>query len=274
MAQTLALGPLTLPYSVLLALAVMVLAPMAGQLVARRAGVDLESVLFRMMVAGLVVARLAYVAQYSQSYLQSPLDILDIRDGGWRPLAGVVVVAIAALVMAVRRAAWRKPLAAAFGTGGLVWLLGTVALDTMSDSEGRLPAVGLRGLSGEALAMTAFKGKPTVVNFWATWCPPCRREMPVLQETQAARPDVNFVFLDQGESAEKVRSFIATHQLPIRNVLLDERGEVAAQLGVRGLPTTLFYDAQGRLIAARVGELSRATLAQRLDAVTHEQESR
>lgn len=266
MPQTLALGPLTLPFSLLLALAVMVFAPIAGQLVARRSGVELESLLFRLMVLGLVVARLAHVAQYSQSYLQSPLDILDIRDGGWRPLAGFVVVAIAALVVALRRAALRKPLAAAFGTAGLVWLLGTVALDAMTHAEDRLPAASLRGLGGETVSLAAFKGKPTVVNFWATWCPPCRREMPVLQEAQAARPDVNFVFLDQGESAEKVRSFMAAHQLPIRNALLDERGEVAAQLGVRGLPTTLFYDASGRLVASRVGELSRATLTERLDA--------
>ncbi len=155
--------------------------------------------------------------------------------------------------MAVRRAALRKPLAAAFGTAGLVWLLGTVALYTLSDSQGQLPAASLRGLGGETIAITDFKGKPTVINFWATWCPPCMREMPVLQETQAARPDVNFVFLDQGESAGKVRSFLAAHQLPIRNVLLDERGEVAATRCSR--PADLaFYDASGHLIAARVAE--------------------
>ena len=274
MAQTLALGPLTLPLSLLLALAVMVLGPLAGQLAARRLGLDLESLLFRMMVAGLVVARLGYVARYHQAYLQSPWSILDIRDGGWAPLAGMAAAAAAAIVVGVRRAALRKPLAVAFGTAGLVWLLGTLALDTLSDTEVRLPAASMQALDGQTVALADFAGKPTVVNLWATWCPPCRAEMPVLQETQAARPDVNFLFLNQGESAEKVRSYLAAQQLPLRNVLLDARGEVASQLGVRGLPTTLFYDAGGRLVATRVGELSRATLAQRLDAASPGHESR
>jgi thiol-disulfide isomerase/thioredoxin len=274
MAQTLALGPLTLPFSLLLALAVMVLAPLAGQLVGRRYGVDLESLLFRVMVVGLVVARLAYVARYRDSYLQSPLDILDIRDGGWAPWAGVAAAAVTAIYLGVRRAPLRKPLAVSFGTAALIWFVGSMALDAMTQPQSRLPAASVRGLGGETLALAGFAGKPTVINLWATWCPPCRREMPVLQEAQAARPDVNFVFLNQGESAEKVRSFLTAQQLPLRNVLLDGRGEVASQLGVHGLPTTLFYDASGRLVDSRVGELSRATLTERLDAVTHERGSR
>lgn len=274
MTQTLALGPLTLPFSLLLALTVMVLAPMAGQLAARRLGTDLESLLFRVMVAGFVVARLAYVARYSDSYLQSPLGILDIRDGGWAPWAGVAAAAVAAIYLGVRRVPLRKPLAVAFGTAALVWFLGSLALEAMTQPAGRLPTASLRGLGGETVELGDFAGRPTVVNLWATWCPPCRREMPILQEAQASRPDVNFVFLNQGESAEKVRSFLVAQQWPLRNVLLDPRGETASQLGVRGLPTTLFYDASGRLVDVRVGELSRATLAQRLDAASPEPASR
>jgi thiol-disulfide isomerase/thioredoxin len=273
MTPTLALGPLTLPFSLLLVLAVMVLAPMAGQLVARRLGTDLESMLFRVMVAGLVVARLVYVVRYNDSYLQSPLDILDIRDGGWAPWAGVAAAMVAAIIVAVRRAALRKPLTAAFGTAALIWVLGTVALDAMTRVEGRLPAASLRGLDGGTVALAGFAGKPTVVNLWATWCPPCRREMPVLQEAQAARPDVNFVFLNQGEPPEKVRAFLDAQQWALGNVLLDARGEVAKELGVHGLPTTLFYDASGRLVDARVGELSRATLTERLASASREHES-
>jgi thioredoxin-like negative regulator of GroEL len=88
--------------------------------------------------------------------------------------------------------------------------------------------------------------------------------MPVLQAAQSERPDVNFVFLNQGEAAVQVQSYLNGQQLVLQNVLLDARGEVATQLGHRALPTTLFFDARGRLIDTRVGELSRATLAQRL----------
>ena len=266
MTQTLALGPLTLPYSLLLVLAVIVIAPVAGQWVARRLGTDLESLPFRVMVVGFVVARVVYVARYYDAYLQSPLAILDIRDGGWALWAGVAAAAITGIYLGVRRAPLRKPLAAAFGTAALLWIVGTLALDAMTNEQGTLPTTSLRALSGASVALSGFAGKPTVVNLWATWCPPCRREMPVLLEAQASRPDVSFVFLNQGESPEKVRSFLAAQQWPLQNVLLDGRGEVASQLGVRGLPTTLFYDASGGLVDVRVGELSRATLTQRLGA--------
>jgi thiol-disulfide isomerase/thioredoxin len=264
MEQAVALGPLSFPLGLLLALTAMVLGPFAGEWVARRAGVEIGSLIFRTMVAGLLAARLAYIVQYWEAYRQSPLSMLDVRDGGWRPLVGVAAAVIAAIVVAVRRPAFRKPLAAAFGSAGLVWLLGVLAMAALSNPETRLPEVRLRDLSGQPAALAGFKGRPTVVNLWATWCPPCRREMPVLQQAQVARPDVNFVFLNQGEAAAKVRSYMAAQQLPLANVLLDERGEAAQQLGVRGLPTTFFFDPAGRLVAARVGELSSATLSERL----------
>jgi thiol-disulfide isomerase/thioredoxin len=264
MEQALVLGPLSFPLGMLLALAAMALGPFAGEWMARRAGVDIGSLVFRMMVAGLLAARLGYIVQYWDAYRQSPLSMLDVRDGGWRPWIGVAAALIAAIVVGARRPLLRKPLAAAFGAAGLVWLLGTLALSALSNEQGTLPTASLRSLGGENVALSSFTGKPTVVNLWATWCPPCRREMPVLQQAQASRTDVNFVFLNQGESAEKVRAFLAAQHWPLQNVLLDGRGEVAGELGVRGLPTTLFYDAAGRLVDVRVGELSVATLAQRL----------
>ncbi len=268
MDQAIAMGPLTFSLGLLVALAALVLGPLAGRLVARRAGVELDSLLLRMMLAGLLVALLAYIVQYREVYLQSPLAMLDVRDGGWRPLAGIAAAVIAAIVVGARRSALRKPLAAAFGTAGLVWLLAAGTLEAVSPPDVQLPTVSLRNLTAQPVALASFKGKPTVVNLWATWCPPCRREMPVLQQAQAARPDVHFVFLNQGEAAAKVQSYMAAQQLPLDNVLLDERGEVARQLGVRGLPTTLFFDAGGKLVAVRVGELSPATLGERLAQIS------
>lgn len=268
MNQSLQLGPLTLPYALLLAIAALAAGMVAGRLWGKRAGLDVEPLLWRLLVVGALAARLAFVARFHEAYLQAPLDILDIRDGGWAPLAGLGAAALYAIGASLRRAPLRRPLAAALATVALVWTLGTLALDATSSQASRLPALRLQGLGGQPVALTDFQGKPTVVNLWATWCPPCRREMPVLQQAQAERPDVNFVFVNQGESAAKVQAFLAGHKLPLRNVLLDARGEAGTQLGHRALPTTLFYDAHGRLVDTRVGELSRATLAQRLGAVT------
>lgn len=265
---TLALGPLTFSYGLLLAIAGGLLGSWAGRLAGRAGGIDIEPLLFRILLAGLVAARLAFVVQFRDGYLQEPLSILDIRDGGWSPLAGAAVAAVYAVVAAMRRAGWRKPLAAALGTAGAVWLLGALSLSMMPSQDGALPALAVQSLEGDPVPLASFQGKPTVVNLWATWCPPCRREMPVLQQAQAQRPDVNFVFLNQGEAPDRVRSFLTSQQLPLRNVLLDVHGRAGTELGHRALPTTLFYDAAGRLVDTRVGELSQGSLRQRLDVLS------
>lgn len=130
------------------------------------------------------------------------------------------------------------------------------------------PEVSMERAPGETVTLAevlaASKGKRVLVNLWATWCPPCQREMPVLQKAQAARPDVHFVFVNQGESAQQVAAYLARSGLQLRNVLLDAKGDAGTALGHRALPTTLFFDAEGRLVDTRLGELSEASLAERL----------
>ncbi|MDP1532892.1 MAG: TlpA disulfide reductase family protein, partial [Rubrivivax sp.] len=127
--------------------------------------------------------------------------------------------------------------------------------------------LSLTSLEGRPMNLAEFKGKPTVVNLWATWCPPCVREMPVLHQAQMERPDVNFVFLSQGESADKVGSWLRARKLPLHNVLIDANKQAGAAFKEGALPTTLFFDAQGRLHSTRVGELSAATLSERLQGL-------
>ena len=149
----------------------------------------------------------------------------------------------------------------------MIWALGAVVLSVRPDTGPALPALELTSLEGRPVNMAAFKGKPTVVNLWATWCPPCVREMPVLQQAQRERPGVEFVFLNQGESAEQVSTWLQARHLPLRNVLLDATRQAGAAFKQRALPTTLFFDANGRLVSTRVGELSAATLSERLQAL-------
>ncbi|MFC5495909.1 redoxin family protein [Caenimonas terrae] len=268
MNQTLQLGPLAFPFALLLAMAALALGLFAGRALGRRTGVDPEPLLWRLLAVGAIAARLAFVLQFHDAYLKAPLQILDVRDGGWTPLAGFAAAAIYAIACGLRRAPLRSPLAAALGTVTIVWAVGTLVLGALSGEVGRLPALRLQALDGRTVALADFQGKPTVLNLWATWCPPCRREMPVLLQAQGQRPEVNFVFLNQGESGPTVQAFLAAQGLPLRNVLLDARGEAGIQLGHRALPTTLFFDAQGRLVDTRVGELSPATLDQRLAAAS------
>jgi len=106
-----------------------------------------------------------------------------------------------------------------------------------------------------------------VVNLWASWCPPCRKEMPVLRDAQARHKDVVFVFVDQGEDDNTARSYLAGQQLALRNVVLDPQRQLASQVDSQVLPTTLFFDEEGMLVNRRIGELSTVTLAQRMESL-------
>ena len=110
-----------------------------------------------------------------------------------------------------------------------------------------------------------YKGGPLVINLWATWCPPCRREMPVLERAQHQRPDVTFLFVNQAESMQSVSTFLATQGLTLDNVLFDASGRLGQAVGSMALPTTLFYSAEGRLINSHLGELSQASLARAME---------
>lgn len=270
MMQTLQFGPLVLSVPLLLGAASFALASFIGNRLGKAEAAQVERHLFRMLVAGLLAARAAFVLQFHDAYLKSPLGILDIRDGGWHAAVGVGVALAYAAVVLARRAALRKALAVAMAAGAGAWLAGAGVLVLLSGSPGevRMPKLALPSTEGQVVALSTFEGRPTVVNLWATWCPPCQREMPVLRDAQASRPDVHFVFLNQGESAQQVLAYLARNGLALRNVLLDGRGEAGTALGHRALPTTLFFDARGRLVSTRVGELSEASLAERLSSLS------
>jgi thiol-disulfide isomerase/thioredoxin len=264
MNQALQIGPLSLPYSVLLTLVAIALGGFVANRLARAAGIEVEPTLTYMLLAGLVAARLAFVLRWRDQYFDLPLSILNIRDGGWEPAAGVVVALLFGLQRARRQTGLRKPVLAATFTTGTVLLLGGIANFMMTNSAVPLLPLTLSSLEGRSVSLADFAGKPTVVNLWATWCPPCRREMPALQQAQAANPDVNIVFVNQGEESPTIVAYLDRQGLALRNVLVDPQSSAGAALGHGGLPTTLFFDAQGRLAGTRIGELSQATLTQRL----------
>lgn len=264
MSGALQIGPLSLPWTLLLVFAASGLAQWVGQRMARRAGSDAEPQLFRMLVVAVVVARLAFVFVYRDAYRGDWLGTVDIRDGGWMPMAGLVAAGLYVLHVGTRQRALRKPLWAAYGSGAALFAAGTVAMALAAPAKQPLPALSLVSLQGETVALQQFAGQPVVVNLWATWCPPCRREMPVLAAAQQRHPGVHFVFVNQGESAQKVQAFLAGDGLSLNHVLLDLRGALARHVGHRALPTTLFFDARGALVDVRIGELSQATLTERL----------
>ncbi len=266
--NALIIGPLALPYALLLLYLVVATSMLVGTRRSRNSGVAVEPVLWKTLLVGLVLARLAFVWEFRAAYMVSPLSMLDIRDGGWNATAGFVGAWLFALSLYGRRPALRKPMQAALLTGSVVWLVGSMALSLRPDTGQQMPALSFRSLEGQTVQLTEFQGKPTVVNLWATWCPPCVREMPVLQAAQADQPGVNFVFLNQGESPDKVGAWLQARKLALGNVLLDPNRTAGAAFKQSALPMTLFFDAKGRLVSTRIGELSLATLAERLTAAS------
>jgi thiol-disulfide isomerase/thioredoxin len=261
------IGPLAFSYSLLLVLGSAASAFIVGRWLGRSSAHEVESLLWQTLIVGLVAARLAFVAQYHEAYLASPLGIVDIRDGGWAPLVGFIGAAVFVFVRQLRRPRVRTPLWSALATGAVIWGIGTLALNFGMTQRQTLPPIALISMDGKPVKLDDFKGKPTVVNLWATWCPPCVREMPVLHQAQVDHPDVNFVFVNAGESAERVHAWLQMRKLPLKNVLLDATNQTTAHFKTPGFPTTLFFDAGGVLVSVRVGEVSRATLMERLQSV-------
>jgi thiol-disulfide isomerase/thioredoxin len=144
----------------------------------------------------------------------------------------------------------------------------------MADRDRSLSALPVPTAAGTSAALSDFKGKPVIVNLWATWCPPCQRELPLLQRAQREHPDIEFVFLNEGEAGALVAAFLATRGLALRNVLLDLKGQAGAEYGGGALPTTLLFDAQGTLVGTHVGELSAQALAESLESLRSSDDSR
>ena len=137
------------------------------------------------------------------------------------------------------------------------------ALWTMSHRT--LPEAPLTTLAGEPTNLTALAaGKPTVVNLWATWCPPCRLELPYLAAAQRRDSAINFVFVDQGEDAATVQRYLSGAHPGLANVMLDAGSKLGREIGSSGLPITLFFDRSGRMVDTHLGALSPALLEAKL----------
>lgn len=119
-----------------------------------------------------------------------------------------------------------------------------------------LPALEMRTADGESIGIDRFKGKVVLLNFWATWCAPCLREMPDLDGLQGelGGDDFAVVALSQDRGGvEVVAPFLTEHGFTHLTPYMDPTGAAARALGVTGLPTTLLIDERGREIGRLTG---------------------
>lgn len=231
----------------------------------RRRNVRVGSVLADMLIIALVVARIAFVVRWFDVYAKDIVSIVDIRDGGFTMWPGLVAAGLYGMVKSAKQAGLRAPLAASVLAGSLAWFMSGARGVIGTPEHQAIPPAAVTALDGRPVSLAAVAGgRPMVVNLWATWCPPCKAEMPVLARAQADNPGIAFVFVNQGEDAGAVGSYLAGARLALDNLLLDPPKAIGKAAGSMALPTTLFYDSQGKLAASHMGMLSAATLKARL----------
>ena len=110
------------------------------------------------------------------------------------------------------------------------------------------------------VSLASLRGRPVVVNFWASWCVPCRKEMPALEAVdRQGRGRVAFVGVNDQDGRRAALEFVAETQVSYPSGY-DPEGKVAASYGLFGLPTTLFISAQGRLLERRTGAITQQEL--------------
>ncbi len=136
------------------------------------------------------------------------------------------------------------------GVNELMTSLGVTSL-----AEGKIaPGFTLKDLDGKKVSLSDYRGKLIFLNFWATWCPPCRREMPSMERLYQRFKDEDFVILavDLREGKRVVEKFARKYKLNFP-ILLDSTGKTGDAYGIRAIPTTYFIDRQGKLIGKAVG---------------------
>ena len=121
-----------------------------------------------------------------------------------------------------------------------------------ADQERQKVDFTLTDLQGKTWTLKDLKGKVVLVNFWATWCPPCRKEMPDLNTLYLRFKDQGFVILAiSDEEADKVKPFIAERSISYP-VMLDPGRKVNELFQVQGIPKSFVYDRDGKLVAQSI----------------------
>ncbi|MFZ6018588.1 MAG: TlpA family protein disulfide reductase [Chloroflexota bacterium] len=161
----------------------------------------------------------------------------------------------------------------AFGglLGLLIFLGGNQPLTAQRErqipqSGQKFPDFSLESLDGEKITFSELVGKPIVVNFWATWCDPCKEEMPLFEAIYRENSGIVMLGVNYNEPANIIRRFVEERGITFP-VLLDADGKIAERFQVFGFPTTYFIDRDGILRSTHVGQLDEQILSSYLEKI-------
>ncbi len=137
---------------------------------------------------------------------------------------------------------------------------GAILLSSKTPNKGavvgsKVDDFNLPGIDAESISLSQFRGKIIVLNFWATWCIPCKEEMPLLEGIyQTFGEKLVVIGVNAQESESEIRSFIDQNQITFP-IVFDSSGELARKFLINGYPTTFFLDSAGILRNLHIGEL-------------------
>lgn len=257
------IGPLALALDRLVAVALLLAFLTALDWIVRRYRVDAWHPAAVAILAGLVAARASHVWQHRESYALEPVAALQAWLGGWDWRAGVAATGLV-LLLTMRR---RKPVLAGLGVlGGLTLAWAGFLAAGENKSLLRLPqALTLERVAAEPGTLPPWQigdlqGRPIVLNLWATWCPPCRREMPMLTRAAATERRAEILLVNQGETPAQITAFLRAQGLDPAHVASDPSGLLSEMTGAGALPTTLFIASDGTVRQVHTGEITRVQL--------------
>lgn len=209
-------------------------------------------------------ARLSHVIAFWPSFAEEPWRIIAIWQGGFS-VAGAAIGVVLVTAWSLWRSLPFVPAASALWAGVIAWQV--VLFDVAPRAPVALPVEPLVTIEGERLVLTSLvaSDKPIIINLWATWCPPCRRELPMLVTIAEQRDDVIFLLASQGETAAHVNRYLAGKGISPEHMLIDTSRMLSQHYSTVGLPVTLFIGPDGVLAHTHVGEISREVLLSRIE---------
>lgn len=246
--------------------------------VARRHRADSQS-LYRaaelLILALIIGARLGFVAENWSAYQASPWSVLYVWETGYDAQFGLIGAIVFFSIYALVSRPRAVILAKGFALPLLAFLAFTTLLPTWQQAGqlragDQVPSVVMNNLQGALVSLPGATRQPTVVNIWATWCLPCRKEIPLLNQasTEFAKQHVKLIGLNLSEPASTIRRFVANQPIaypvwvdpPGTSSQASPSSSLFQRAGALAVPTTLFIGCDGLISNVVVGQLSPGTL--------------